>query len=47
MRKEFAEGLEAYDSGKVTPEEISAHARKFSWDKAAEEYIRIYKSLEQ
>lgn len=46
MRKEFREGMEKYESGAVTPEEIMRHALSFSWENAAMQYINIYRSLQ-
>ena len=45
MKKEFSEGMALYDSGVVSKEDIIAHARRFSWDNAAGQYVQIYKSL--
>ena len=45
MQAEFEDGMSRYLSGEMPAERIIAHAKSFSWDKAAEEYIRIYKSM--
>lgn len=45
MKKEFYEGIALYDSGAVSKEDIIAHAKRFSWDNAAGQYVQIYKSL--
>lgn len=45
MQAEFEDGMSRYLSGEMPAERIITHAKSFSWDKAAEEYIRIYKSM--
>ena len=45
MKEAFNSGMEDFRSGKITAEEISSYARTFSWDKAASQYIEIYKQL--
>ena len=45
MQKEFRQGMESYRNGKPGPDEISSHAKKFSWDAAARQYLEIYKEL--
>ena len=46
MRKEFKEGMDKYESGAVTSEEIMRHALSFSWENAAMQYVSIYRSLQ-
>lgn len=44
MQEEFQKGMELFQTA-ITPEAIRAQALKFSWDEAAKEYWKIYKSL--
>lgn len=45
MVAEFNAGMDNYKSGLLSPEDIKTHATSFSWDRAAEEYIKVYRSL--
>lgn len=45
MKEEFSSGMRDFAAGKLSPEEVIAHAESFSWDNAAKKYIEIYKSL--
>ncbi len=45
MRKEFSDGMNAYDSGRIPKEDIIARAKQFSWENAACQYAEIYRSL--
>jgi len=45
MRMEFAKGMNAYEKGQPTPEEIMEHAAMFSWTTAASEYFDVYEDM--
>ena len=46
MKEEFKKGMDDFMSGKISPESITERACKFSWDKAASQYIELYKELQ-
>ena len=45
MRQEFRDGLQRYSSGEVSPQTIMKHARSFSWEKSAREYLEVVRQM--
>lgn len=47
MQQEFREGMLRYRKGLIDPEAVRQYARSFSWEKAAKEYWKIYRDMQE
>lgn len=45
MQKEFMDGLQDFDNGGKSPDDIKKYASRFSWDNAARQYLKIYDEM--
>lgn len=45
MQEVFANGMQGYNAGKITPDTIKARASMFSWKNAAKAYAKIYAQM--
>jgi glycogen synthase len=44
MQRVFTQGMQAYQENKME-QAIVKHSENFSWDKAVEQYLNVYRSL--